>query len=156
MRQPSYAFNDGLEMRRANHKRSWDEGAAAVETAIALFVLLLMILGIIEFGTALYSYNTMQLAVEQAGRYAMLQATIPPTNVPPPCNTVACAEAKMKTILTTAAVCAVPAAGQICVNATPPAGANPPTMTLTAAYNFNFIGFGGPFTMTAQGTFPLD
>ena len=156
MRQPSSAFNDGLEMRRTNHKRSWDEGAAAVETAIALFVLLLMILGIIEFGTALYSYNTMRLAVEQAGRYAMLQATIPPTNVPPPCNTVACAEAKMKTILTTAAVCAVPAAGQICVNATGPAGANPPTMTLTASYRFNFIALAGQFTMTAQGTFPLD
>ena len=69
-------------MRGTNHRRSWDEGAATVETAITLFLLLSLILGIIEFGTALYSYNTMQLAVEQAGRYAMLQATIPPTNVP--------------------------------------------------------------------------
>jgi Flp pilus assembly protein TadG len=150
------AFNDGIEMRGTNHRRSWDEGAATVETAITLFLLLSLILGIIEFGTALYSYNTMQLAVEQAGRYAMLQATIPPTNVPPPCGTVACAEAKMQTILTTAAVCTTPTAGQICVNATGPAGANPQTMTLTASYRFNFIALAGPFTMTAQGTFPLD
>jgi Flp pilus assembly protein TadG len=136
-------------MRRHNPRRGWDEGAAAVEAAIGLSVLLFMILGIIEFGTALYSWNTMQLSVQQAGRYAMVKYASGST-----CN-ASCAETQMQTVLTTAAVCTTPTAGQICVNAATTAG-TPSTMTLTAKYRFDFIALAGPFTMTAQGTFPLD
>jgi Flp pilus assembly protein TadG len=133
-------------MRRRNLQRGWEEGAAAIEAAITLSLFLFLILGIIEFGTALYSWNTMQLAVEQAGRYAMVNsATVTP----------ATAEAQMQTVLTSAAVCTAPAAGQICVDATIAAG-SPSTMTLTAKYNFNFLALAGSFTMTNQATFPLD
>jgi Flp pilus assembly protein TadG len=133
-------------MRRCVPIRGSDEGATAVEAAICLFLLFLLILGIIEFGMALYSWNTMQLAVQQAGRYAMIKnATI----------TAAMAEDQMKSVLTTAAVCTTPTAGQICVDATTAAG-TPSTMTLTATYRFNLIALAGPFTMTAQATFPLD
>lgn len=117
-----------------------------VEAAISLSVLLLLILGIIEFGMALYSWNTMQLAVQQAGRYAMVYNAT--------CGT-SCAETQMQGVLTSAAVCTAPTAGQICVNATTAAG-SPSTMTLTAKYNFNFLALAGSFTMTSQGTFPLD
>jgi hypothetical protein len=34
-------------------------------------VLLLLIVGSVEFGRAFWTYNTMLLAVEEAGRYAM-------------------------------------------------------------------------------------
>jgi Flp pilus assembly protein TadG len=133
-------------MHWRNPKRGWEEGAAAVEAAISLSLPLLLILGIFEFGTALYSWNTMQLAVQQAGRYAMVNnATI----------TAATAETQMQGVLTTAAICTSPTAGQICVNATTAAG-TPSTMTLTAQYRFNLIALAGPFTMTAQATFPLD
>ena len=53
-------------------RRGWDEGAAAVEAAIALGVLIVLVLGIIEFGVAFYNLNTMELVIEEAGRYAMV------------------------------------------------------------------------------------
>jgi Flp pilus assembly protein TadG len=53
-------------------RRGWNEGAVAVEGAIALSVLIALALGIIEFGIAFYNLNTMQLVIEEAGRYAMV------------------------------------------------------------------------------------
>jgi Flp pilus assembly protein TadG len=69
----------------------WDEGSAAVEAAIALTFLIPIIFGIIEFGMAFYSMNTMQLVIEEAGRYAMVNNTAnaadcpgtPPADCPP-------------------------------------------------------------------------
>jgi Flp pilus assembly protein TadG len=136
----------GRAMFRRIPQLGWDEGAAMVEAAITLSVFLFLLLGIIEFGMALFSWNTMQLAIGQAGRYAMVNNTT--------CGT-SCAETQMQSVLTTAAVCTTPSAGQICVSATTAAG-SPATMTLTAKYNFNFLVLTGPFTMTSQATFPLD
>lgn len=51
---------------------AWDEGSVAVEGAIALSVLAAVIFGIIELGIAFYNLNTMQLVIEEAGRYAMV------------------------------------------------------------------------------------
>jgi Flp pilus assembly protein TadG len=53
-------------------RRGWNEGSVAVEGAIALSVLIALILGIIQFGIAFYNLNTMQLAIEEVGRYAMV------------------------------------------------------------------------------------
>jgi Flp pilus assembly protein TadG len=134
-------------MQRCNPRRGPEEGATAVEAAICLFLLLLLIFGIMQFAIALYSWNTMQLAVQQAGRYVMVNNATATTTT---------AEDQMKSVLTTAAVCTTPTAGQICVNATTAAG-TPSTMTLTAKYRFNLTALlAGPFTMTAQATFPLD
>jgi Flp pilus assembly protein TadG len=77
--------------------RGWDEGSAAVEGAIALTFLIPIILGIIEFGIAFYSTNTMQLVIEEAGRYAMVNNTAtatacpgtPPAGCPPVAQCVA-------------------------------------------------------------------
>ena len=57
-----------------NGRRGWHEGSAAVEGAIALTFLIPIILGIVEFGIAFYSTNTMQLVIEEAGRYAMINS----------------------------------------------------------------------------------
>ena len=56
-------------------RRGWDEGAVAVEGAIALGVLITLALGIIEFGIAFYNLNTMQLVIEEVGRYAMVNCS---------------------------------------------------------------------------------
>jgi hypothetical protein len=45
---------------------------------LIMAVLLLMIAGSIEFAQALWTNNTMLLAVEQAGRYAMVHSQTPP------------------------------------------------------------------------------
>src|SRR5215468_4001302 len=134
-----------IVMRPINPKRRWDEGAAAVEAAFVLPVLFLFVLGIIVFGMALWQWNTMLLAVEQAGRYVMVNNTS--------CD-VSCAETQMQAVLSSASVCTSPTTGQVCVSASTSAG-TPSTMTLTAAYNFNLLSLFGPFTITSQGTVPL-
>jgi Flp pilus assembly protein TadG len=131
--------------RRRNRARRRDEGTAAVEAAFIAPILFLAILGIVEFGIALWQWNTMLLAVEQAGRYVMVNNAS--------CDT-SCAQIQMQSILPAASVCTTPTAGQICVNASTSAG-TPSKMTLTAAYNFNFLALFGPFTITSQGTVPL-
>jgi Flp pilus assembly protein TadG len=55
-------------------KRLWrraDGGGATVEAAVVMAVLLLLLAGSLEFAQALWTYNTMLLAVAEAGRYAM-------------------------------------------------------------------------------------
>jgi Flp pilus assembly protein TadG len=129
---------------RKNPKRRWDEGAAAVEAALVLPLLFLFIFCIIEFGRAVWQWNTMLLAVEQAGRWAMINNA--------DASLVADVENQMQLVLPSAAVCTTPTSGQMCVSASASAG----TLTLTAAYNFNPVALFSPFTITSQGTVPLD
>jgi Flp pilus assembly protein TadG len=154
-------------------RRGWDQGATAVETAITISLSLALLFGVFEFGMALWQSNTMVLAVEEAGRYVMVNNTS--------CNTANCAQTQMKNSLSSygglldsanSGICqgtspnfTAPSPGNICVYATAPAGANPQTMTLTAIYAYNNIVvtsgllagvLSGPFTSTSQATFPLD
>jgi Flp pilus assembly protein TadG len=131
--------------RRKHRERRRDEGTAAVEAALIAPALFFAIFGIVEFGIALWQWNTMLLAVEQAGRYVMVN------NVS--CDT-SCAQSQMQAILPAASVCTTPTAGQICVSASTSTG-TPSTMTLTAAYNFNLLAYFGSFTITSRGTVPL-
>jgi Flp pilus assembly protein TadG len=118
----------------------------AIEAALLLPVFFLTLLGIIEFGTASWQWNTMLLAVEQAGRYVMVNNSS--------CG-VSCAETQMQAVLSAASVCTTPSTGQMCVSASTTAG-TPSTMTLTATYSFSLLALFGPFTITSQGTVPLD
>jgi Flp pilus assembly protein TadG len=140
--------------RRRNRSRGQDEGTAAVEAAFIAPILFLAILGIFEFGMALWQWNTMSLAVEQTGRYVMVNNAY--SSNPPGCTgtLASCAESQMQAVLPSASVCTTPTAGQICVSASTSAG-TPSRMTLTAAYNFNLLALFGPFTITSQGTVPL-
>jgi Flp pilus assembly protein TadG len=160
-------------MRGRRSRRGWDEGATAVEAAITISLSLALVFGILEFGMALWQSNTMVLAVEEAGRYVMVNNTS--------CNTASCAESQLKASLSSygglvtsagSGICAgtpptltAPSPGSICVYATAPTGANPQTMTLTAVYAYSNIivpsgllagVLSGPFTSTSQATFPLD
>jgi len=138
-------------MRRSRPKLRWNEGAATVEAAITFSIFFALVFGILEFGMTLWQLNTMELAVLQAGRWAMINNANS--------NLVSNTEAQMQSVLTNATVqCPLPsspAAGAWYVCATQTAG-TPPTMSLSASYGYNVIGLVGPFNVTAQATVPLD
>ena len=142
-------------------KQSWDEGAAAVEGAITIAILIAMIFGVIEFGRAAWQWNTVMLAVQEAGRYVMIHK---------PCS-ASCAEGQMQNVLggaSQAPECLIsggnivsPTSNNMCVYAVSPTAS---TMTLTAIYAYSNIivpagvSFGvlsGPFTVSSEATFPL-
>lgn len=117
----------------ARHQRN-ERGAAAVEFAIVLPVLLLMLLGIMEFGRA---YNT-QLSLTHAAREGVRVMAI--TNNPTAARATAAA----------AAVSLNPplAPGNITVGSCAPGA----PVTLTITYPLDTItGIAGPFTLTGQG-----
>ena len=51
------------------------KGAAALEMALVFPIFLLFVLGIIEFTRAYWILHTMQLGIDEAGRYAMLHTS---------------------------------------------------------------------------------
>jgi Flp pilus assembly protein TadG len=53
--------------RRKRTLREAEAGAAAVEAAVVMSVLLLAVVGIVECARALWASSTMLVAVEQAG-----------------------------------------------------------------------------------------
>lgn len=54
--------------------RTNQKGQALVETALVLFLLLLLVLGIFEFGRAMYTKNTLVNAARAGARAAVVQA----------------------------------------------------------------------------------
>lgn len=141
-----------IAMRRQRPRRGWNEGAVAVEAAISFLVLLLLMFGLSAFGTAAWQWHTMRLAVEQAGRWAMINNA--------DANVRTDAESQMQNVLPGATIsCPLPsspAANTRYVCATQNAGTSPPTMTLSASYGYNVIDLAGPFAITSQTTVPLD
>jgi hypothetical protein len=60
-------------MKVSNQRRGGSEdGTAAIEAVVSISVLFLFILGIVELAQAMWTYNTMLFAAEEAGRYAMV------------------------------------------------------------------------------------
>src|SRR5215472_11692633 len=49
-----------------------EDGEVAVEGAVTMLALVFLILGSVQFGLVFWNWNTMLLAVEEAGRYTML------------------------------------------------------------------------------------
>ena len=139
-------------MPRKCLRRGSEEGATAVEAAIIFSVVFVLMFGIIEFGMALWQWNTMELAVQQAGRWAMINNS--------DATLIADTKAHMTAILPSASSSCTgsPAANQICISAstTPAVSPLPSTITLTAAYGFNVIGLTPTYTLTSQATLPLD
>lgn len=51
-------------------------GAAAVEFALVAPLAVLILVGILQFGVLIFNRNTVQYAVEQAGRYVMVHESV--------------------------------------------------------------------------------
>ena len=120
-------------------RRGKEEGSAAIEAAIVLPVLLLAVIGSVEFGRGLWTYHTMLLAVEEAGRYAMVYAASPTLLTSASCPNVTtvslanCAKAKADAYLA--------AYGGTGISISPPSedASTPKNLTITDTYTFNFI-----------------
>jgi Flp pilus assembly protein TadG len=130
-------------MRRL-HNAAGDRGAAAVEFALVLPILLLVVFGIIDFGRA---YNA-QITLTQAAREGVRLAALGQS---------------AGTVQTRAQNAAVPLTGVNAVVLTPcPAGSTGDAVVQTN-YTFSFVtpvgviaglfgsGFGGPIAMTGRG-----
>jgi Flp pilus assembly protein TadG len=137
-------------------KRGDRAGTAALEFALAVTPLLLLILGIIEGGLLLWSWQALEGAVIEAGRCASLDAAS--------CQNVATTPAKTASYAATAAqarglgsvttsnvtVTTGTAAQALCGNTT--AG----VVSIAMIYKFPMIGFIPlPSTLTATACFPL-
>jgi len=149
---------------RGSTRRGVEEGSAAVEAAITISVLLPLIVGSVEFGRALWTYNTMVLAVEEAGRYAMVH------NHGQPGSCSAQNQASQCPILsnTPLANCSAELAQQvlsfyhapkIAVSATEDTTSSPATITICTNYSFDFLAPEllpyGPLNLTSLVTVPL-
>jgi Flp pilus assembly protein TadG len=122
--------------RPARHGK--EEGSVAVEAAFILPILLLFLIGSVEFGRAFWTYHTMLLAVEEAGRYAMVYGASPTLLSSASCPGVTtvtlanCAVAKANANLA--------AYGTTGVTVSPSEDTSTPkNLTITATYTFNFI-----------------
>ncbi len=142
----------------------WEEGAVAVEAGILMSVLLLLIVGTLEIAHAYWAYNTMLLAVEEAGRYAMIHNNGPPVVCgaqrqvalcPTPSNTplANCAAARAQQVLSAYRT------ANISASATEDTGSSPPTVSICASYS---LGIPGPqllpylpVDLTSRITVPL-
>jgi Flp pilus assembly protein TadG len=141
-----------------------EDGATAVEAAIVLSAFLLLTLGMAEFAMAYWNYSTMLVAVDEAGRYAMVYNQGPPTacgaqTQATGCPTLTsnavanCAAAQAQTVLTNYS-----APSSVAVSVSQTAG-SPATMTICGSYTFNFIAPTllpyGPISLKRQVTVPL-
>jgi Flp pilus assembly protein TadG len=140
-----------------------DQGSAAVEASIILSALLLLIVGSIEFGRALWTGNTMQLAIQEAGRFAMI-SNAPPTSCgaqsqtpscPAPSNTplANCVAALAQQVLSSYQV------ENIEISVREDQTSTPATITVCARHTFGFAAPSllpiGPFNLKSQVTVPL-
>lgn len=135
--------------RRSSGNAARDRGAAAVEFALLLPVLLLIVFGIIDFGRALNAQITLTQAAREGARLAALGQP----------NVVSRTQAAATGLSpVTVSVTACPAV------AGPSADA-----AVTTSYTFSFVtpigaiagmfgggGFGSPITLTAEGVMPCE
>ena len=139
-------------------RRSAEEGAAAIEAAFIVPLLLLMMMGIVEFSRAFWTYHRMLLAVEEAGRYAMVYSASPNLLNSTSCPSVTtvrlsnCAVSRANSYLASYGVTGVNVSSSQDT-------ATPPNLTIAATCAFNFLLPAllpyGPITLTSQVKVPL-
>lgn len=155
-------------MRRLCRFRRSQEGATAVEAALVISAFMLLVFGLVQFAEIFWTWNTMMLAIEEGGRYAMIYN---PTNYPnfpnAPPAAVSCSATPA-----TLANCAVAQANatlatypSLSVTVSCSAGpsncttVNANLMTLQGTFTFNFVAPNllpfGPIMITRQLTVPL-
>jgi len=130
-------------------RRARDRGAAAVEFALLLPILLLIVFGIIDFGRALNAQITLTQAAREGARLAAL-------GQPNVVSRTQAAATGLSPVSVSVASC--------------PAGAGPSAdAVVRVSYSFSFVtpvgaiaglisgaGFGAPVTLTAQGVMPCE
>ncbi len=141
-----------------------DQGTAAVEASIILSVLLLLIIGSIEFGRALWTQHTMLLAVQEASRFAMISNGPPAVtcgaqsqagSCPAPSNTLLanCSAERAQQVLSAYQ------ATNIDISVNQNQTSTPSTITVCASHSFGFAAPRllpyGPLNLTSQVTVPL-
>ena len=146
-----------LPRRDGRRRRGSEEGAAAAETAIILSAFTLVIFGIVQFALVFWTWNTMMLALEEAGRYAMVYNQGPPSSCSATPKTLAnCAVAQANAVLSTypslsvTVSCTAGPANCTSVSTT--------TIRLQGTFTYSFLGSGslpGALTVTKQVTVPL-
>jgi Flp pilus assembly protein TadG len=149
-----------LNMLRLSWFRWSEEGATAVEAALVISAFMLLVFGLVQFGEIFWTWNTMMLAIEEGGRFAMVYN---PTSNPNGLAASGCTVASP-----TLATCAVAQANatlatypslSVTVSCTAGCTGTPTTMTLQGTFTFNFVAPNflpyGPITMTRQLTVPL-
>jgi Flp pilus assembly protein TadG len=149
---------------RRRSRQAAEAGAAAVEAARIMSVLLLAVVGGGETARALWTYDTMLMAVEQAGRYAMMYNHRPPaicmtqtqaSHCPALSNTplANCSAWYAQQILAAYRVAAV--AVSVSVDTT----TSPGTITICASHSFDFIApqllSYGPLDLISSVTVPV-
>jgi hypothetical protein len=139
----------------------WNDGATAPEAAFTFSLLFVLVYGVIQLGIAFWQLNTTELAVLQAGRWAMVNNADE--------SLVSDTETQMQAVLSGATVsCPLPSnptAGNwyVCAIETPATPGNPGVLSLSALYAFDLLvpaslvlGVSGPYKVTSQATIPLD
>lgn len=136
--------------RRSSGRGARDRGAAAVEFALLLPVLLLLVFGIIDFGRALNAQVTLTQAAREGARLAAL-------NQPNVVSRTQAAATGLSPVTVTVTSSCPTGAGQ---------GVDAVVHT---SYSFSFVtpvgavaglfggsGFGSPITLSAQGEMPCE
>jgi|SRR5450756_503499 len=145
--RPPRAHSDVTMSRRAMAPGQGDHGAAAVEFALLLPVLLLVVFGIIDFGRALNAQITLTQAAQEGARLAAL-------NEPNVVSRTQAAATGLSPVTVTVTSC--------------PAGASQSAdAVVKVSYSFSFItpigaiaalfgasGFGSGLSLSAQGVMP--
>ena len=127
--------------------RSWyaaEHGVVAAEAALVMTVLLLLVAGAIEFAQALWTNNTMLLATEEAGRYAMVHNRAPPLTCAAQKQASRCPTLSAAPIANCAAweaeqVLSAYQAPNVGVSVSEDTTSTPATITICASYSFNFL-----------------
>ena len=148
-------------------ERSWlaaEAGTAAVEAAVIMAVLLLAVVGSVEAARGLWTYNTMLIAVEQAGRYAMMSIHRPPAICTAQTQASQCPALSNTPVANCSAwyaqqVLAAHWAPAIDVSVAVDTTTSPATITICASHSFDFIAPRllpyGPLDLVSSVTVPL-
>ena len=126
-----------------------EKGQAALEFALVLPILLLLVCGIVDFGRILYTKNTLTSMSEQAARYASLDYT----------NT----DAEIDTYVRTNAGVSDTSAGTLTVAVAPtPTRVSGNTVKITLTYKIYYITpfmnkiLASPFIIKSYSTFRVE
>ena len=131
----------------SRQSRSWraaDDGAAAAEAALVMTVLLLLVTGSIEFAQALWTNNTMLLAVEEAAATRWSTARANPRPAQPrrkPRIALRCPLPQSPIVPPgrPSRSCLLTRPPNIGVSVSEDTTSTPATVTICASYSFNFL-----------------